>query len=126
MMCGSLSWLTGSDARSSQASALAVPGFGAQDRSGGLKAYPYKAARSLPGGGLRPVSLVSSWVIVASASARLARECGARCGHFICAYATACRYQVTVTNSGAAHAAGSPVAGSNPVPLRASRTRSAR
>jgi len=126
MMCGSLSWPTGSDARSSQASALAVPRSGAQDRSGGLKAYPYKAARSLPGGGLRPVSPISSEVTVASASARLARERGARCGHFTCAYATACRYQVTITGSGAAHAAGSPVTGSNPVPLRAARTRSAR
>jgi hypothetical protein len=45
-MCGSLSQLTGRDARSSQASALAVPGSGARDRSGGLKACPYKAARS--------------------------------------------------------------------------------
>jgi hypothetical protein len=32
MTRGSLSWLTGSDARSSQASALAVPGSGAPDR----------------------------------------------------------------------------------------------
>ena len=40
--------------------------------------------------GLRPVSRVSSGVTVASASARLARECGARCGHFISAYAAAC------------------------------------
>ena len=34
---------------------------------------------------------------VVGASARLAREQGARCGHFTCVYATACRYQVTVT-----------------------------
>lgn len=36
------------------------------------------------------VVLVSSGVTVASASAMLARECAARCGHFIAAYATAC------------------------------------
>jgi hypothetical protein len=80
MTRGSPNWPAGSDARSSRASALAVLGSSAQDRRGGLKAYPYKAARSLPGGGLRPVSVVSSGVMVASASARLARECGARCG----------------------------------------------
>jgi hypothetical protein len=111
---------------SSQASVLTVTGSGARDRRGTLKAYPYKAARSVPSGGLQPVSLVSNGVTVASASAKLARECGARCGHFICAYATACWYQVTVTGSGAAHAVGSPVAGSNPAPLRAARTSSAR
>ncbi len=44
MMCGSLSWLTGSDARASQASALAVTG--SRDRREGLKACPYKAARA--------------------------------------------------------------------------------
>ena len=76
--------------------------------------------------GLRPVSRVSSGVTVASASATLARECGARCGHFISAYATACRYQLTATGSAAAHAAGSPVTGSNSAPLRAARTSSAR
>src|SRR6266704_2733972 len=94
MMPGSLNRLTGSDARSSQASELAVPGSGAQDRRcWGLKACPYRAARTLPGGGLRPVSLVSSGVTVARASARLARECGVRCGHFTCAYATAGRVE---------------------------------
>ena len=46
---------------------------------------------------------------MASASARLARECGARRGHFISAYATACRYQVTGSGPGAAHDSGSPV-----------------
>jgi hypothetical protein len=76
-------------------------------------------------GGLRPVSLVSSGVTVASASATLARERGARRGHFTCAFATACRYQVAVTGSGAAYAAGSPVARSNARPLRAARTSSA-
>ena len=126
MTRGSPSWLTGRDARSTQASALAVSGSGACGRGGGLKACPYKAARNLPGGGVRPVSRVSSGVTVASASARLARECGARCGHFICAYATACRYQVTGSGSGAVHDPGSPVAGSNPAPLRAARTSSAR
>jgi hypothetical protein len=97
----SLNRLTGSDTCSSQASELAVPGSGAQDRRWGLKACPYKAARSARSGGLRLVSWVSSGVTVASASARLARECGARCGHFIFAYATACRYQVTVGGSAA-------------------------
>jgi len=91
MTWGSLSWLTGSDARSSQASAVAVTGSSARDRRcGGLKACPYKAARSVLPGGLRQASRVSSGVTVASASARLARECGARPGHFISAYATAC------------------------------------
>lgn len=91
MTCGSLSWPTGSDARASQASALAVTGSGAPDRRcRGLNAYPYRAARSIPAGGLRLLSLVSSEVTVASASARLARECAARRGHFISAYATAC------------------------------------
>ena len=92
-------------ARSSQASALAVPGSGAQDRRGELKACPYKAARSLPGG---PAAGFPGQQRddVASASARLARERGARCVHFTCAYATAGRYQVTVTGSGAARAAG--------------------
>jgi hypothetical protein len=52
--------------------------------------------------------------MVAGASARLARECGARCGHFTSAYAIACWYQVTVTGPGAAHAAaGSTVPGSS-------------
>ena len=111
MTCGSPSWLTARDACSTQASALAVPGSGGRDRSGGLKAYPYKAARNLRAPGVRPVSRVSSGVAVASASARLARECGARCGHFISAYATACRYQVTGSGPGAAHDSGSPVPG---------------
>ncbi|MGD0604930.1 MAG: hypothetical protein ABSA53_15170 [Streptosporangiaceae bacterium] len=62
---------------------------------------------------------------VAGASAMLARECAARCVHFISAYATACRYQVTVTDSGVAQAAGSPVAGLNSWPRRAARTSSA-
>jgi drug/metabolite transporter (DMT)-like permease len=56
-------------------------------------------------------------VTVASASARLARECGARCGHFISAYATACRYQVTGSGPGAGHDSGSPVPGANASPL---------
>jgi hypothetical protein len=74
--------------------------------------------------GRRPVSLASSGVTVASASAMLARECAARCGHFISAYAAACWYQVTVTGSGVAHAAGSPVAGLNSWPRRGARTSS--
>jgi hypothetical protein len=90
MTRGSPSWPAGRKARSTQASALAVPGPGARQRRRGLKACPYKAARSIPAGGVRPVSRVGSGVIVASASARLARECGARRGHFISAYATAC------------------------------------
>jgi len=80
----------------------------------------------VPAGGVRPVSQFSSGVTVASASARLARECGARCGHFISAYATACCYQVTGSGSGTAHASGSPVAGANARPLQAARTSSAR
>ena len=56
MTRGSPSWLTGRDACSTQASALAVSGSGACGRRGGLKACPYKAARNLPGGGVRPVS----------------------------------------------------------------------
>jgi hypothetical protein len=75
MIRGSLSWPTGRDARSSQASVLAVAGSGARDRRCWvLKAYPYKAARSLLVGGLRLVSRVRTGVTVASASARLARE----------------------------------------------------
>jgi hypothetical protein len=124
MTRGSASWLTGREARSAQASALAISGPGAPQRRWGLKACPDKAARRTPAGGLRPMSRVSKGVIVASASARLARECAARCGHFISAYATACRYQVT--GSGAAHDSGSPVAGVNARPLRAARTSSAR
>jgi len=65
---------TGTDARASQASVLAVSDAGARVRRWGLKACLYKAARSLLAGGLRPVSRVSSGVTVASASARLARE----------------------------------------------------
>jgi hypothetical protein len=73
------------------------------------------------------MGLVSAAVTVASASARHARECGARCGHFIRAYATACWYQVvTGGGCGTAHEAGSPVAGSKSVPVRAARTSSAR
>src|SRR6266536_3121569 len=53
MTCGSLRWLTGSELRSSQASALAVAGSGARERRGGLNAYPYRAARSIRAGGLR-------------------------------------------------------------------------
>ena len=90
MTRGSPSWLTGREARSTQASALAVSGPGARQRRRALKACPYKAARSVSAGGLRLVSRVSNGVTVASASARLARECGARRGHFISAYATAC------------------------------------
>jgi hypothetical protein len=91
MTRGSLSWLTGSDACSSHPSTPAVTRSGARDcRCWGLKACPYKAARSLLTDGMRPVSQVSSGVTAASASARLARECGARRGHFISAYATAC------------------------------------
>jgi len=40
--------------------------------------------------------------------------------------ATACWYQVTVAGAGAAHASGSPVAGSNSSPRRAARISSAR
>ena len=76
MTYGSLSWLSGSDARSSHSSVLAVAGSGARDRRWGLKAYPYRAARSVPSGGRRLISRVSNGVIVASASASLARECG--------------------------------------------------
>jgi hypothetical protein len=50
----------------------------------GLQLAPFVRHR------LRLVVLVSSGVTVASASAMLARECAARCGHFIAAYATAC------------------------------------
>jgi hypothetical protein len=91
-----------------------------------LKAYPYSAARSIWSGGLRLVFRVSSEVIVASASARLARECGASRGHFTSTYAAACRYQVTGSGPGVTHAAGSPVAGSKAWPRRAARTSSAR
>jgi hypothetical protein len=91
MIRGSLTWLTGSDACSSHPSTSAVTRSGARDcRCGGLKACPYNAARSLLADGTRPVSRVSSGVTVASASARPARECGARRGHFISAYVTAC------------------------------------
>ncbi len=90
MTCGSLRQLTGSELRSSQASALAVAGSSARERRGGLNAYPYRAARSIRAGGTAAGCLVSSGVTVASASAMLARECAARCGHFIAAYATAC------------------------------------
>ncbi len=72
-----------SEARSSQASALAVARSSVAFRRWGLKACPYKAARRVRIGGLRAVGLVSSGVTVASASATLARECGARCGHFM-------------------------------------------
>jgi hypothetical protein len=65
-------------------------------------------------------------VTVASTSARLARECAARDGHFITAYAVACWYQVTVAGSARFHAAGSPVSGSKSRPVRAARTSSAR
>lgn len=90
MTCESLSWPTGSKACSTQASALIMTGSEIRERRWGLKAYPYKAARSLLADGLRPDSRLSSGVTVASASAKLARECGARCGHFISAYPTAC------------------------------------
>lgn len=63
---------------------------------------------------------------VASASARLARECAARDGHFIAAYAVASSYQVTIAGSGRFHAVGSPVNGSKSRPIRAARTSSAR
>ena len=53
------------------------------------------------GGSSRAPGRVSAGVTVASASARLARECAARDGHFIAAYAAACWYQVTVAGSGA-------------------------
>ncbi|HEU5390903.1 MAG TPA: hypothetical protein VFV73_33890 [Streptosporangiaceae bacterium] len=62
----------------------------------------------------------------ASASARLARECGARRGHFVSAYATACWYHVTVAGSAAAHDSGSPVSSADATPRRAARTSSAR
>ena len=75
-------------ARSSQASALTVTGSRARDRCLGLKACPHKAGRSLLDGGLRPVARLSSGVTVAGTSAKLARECWARCGHFIFAYAS--------------------------------------
>ncbi len=90
MTCGLLRQLTGSELRSSQASTLAVAGSGARERRGVLNAYPYRAVRSIRAGGLRLVVLVSSGVTVASASVMLARECAARCGHFMAAYATAC------------------------------------
>jgi hypothetical protein len=47
MTRGSLSWLTGREARSTQASALAVSGAGAPERRRALKACPYKAAYSV-------------------------------------------------------------------------------
>jgi hypothetical protein len=54
MMRGSLSWLTGREVHSTQASALAVSGVGVSERRA-LKACPYKAARSIGAGGLLPV-----------------------------------------------------------------------
>jgi hypothetical protein len=48
-----------------------------------LNACRYNAARSVRVGGRPAVGLVSATVTVASASARLARECGARRGHFM-------------------------------------------
>ena len=47
MTRGSLSWLTGMEVRSTQASALAVSGAGVSERRRALKACPYKAARSI-------------------------------------------------------------------------------
>jgi hypothetical protein len=65
-------------------------------------------------------------VTVASAAARLARECAAEDGHFITVYAVASWYQVTVAVSERFHAAGSQVSESNSGPIRAARTSSAR
>jgi hypothetical protein len=48
-----------------------------------LNAYRYNAARSVRVGGRPTAGLVSAKVTVASASARLARECAARRGHFM-------------------------------------------
>jgi len=127
MMCGSLSRLTGSEACSTQASVLTVTRSGILERRWGLKAYPYEEARSLLAGGLQPACRISSGVTVASASAGMARECGARCGHFTSAYAIACWYQ------GHGHrprrclpprAHRSP--GANAIPRRAARPSSAR
>jgi hypothetical protein len=90
MTCESLSWPTGGEPRSAQAGALIMTGSEIRERRRGLRAYPYKAARSLLADGLRPDSRLSSGVTATSGSARLARECAARCGHFISAYPTAC------------------------------------
>ena len=65
MMCGSLSRMTGSEACSTQASVLTVTGSGILERRWGMKAYPYKAARSLLAGGLQPVWRISSGVTTA-------------------------------------------------------------
>jgi len=87
------------------------------------------ASRSTPHpepGNVQSARRRATGVTVASASATLARECAARDGHFIAAYAVACWYQVTIAGSGRFHAAGSPVSGSNSRPIRAARTSSAR
>jgi hypothetical protein len=127
MMRGSLNWLTGNDTRSAQASARAVAGCGGQvRRCWGLKACRYRAVHSVWAGGRWLVGVVSRGVMVARASARLARECGARCGHFISMYITACWYQVVVSGCGVGHEVGCPVAGSKAWPRRAARTNSAR
>jgi len=85
MMWGSCRSWTGSEARSSQPSALAVAEPAAAFRRRGLKACPYSAGRSVWAGGLLVVSLVSAGVTVVRASARLARECGASCSHLMSA-----------------------------------------
>jgi hypothetical protein len=82
---GSLSWVTGSEARASHPSARATAGSVVVARRVGLKACRYSAARSVRADGRPEAGLVSAKVTVASASARLARECGARRGHFMSA-----------------------------------------
>ena len=58
-------------------------------------------------------------MIVVSASAVPRRDFAARSGHFICAYARACSYQVAVATAARRGQAGRPVAGSNGLPSRA-------
>ena len=57
------------------------------------------------------------------ASAVERRDLAARSGHFICAYALACSYQVTAGRPASFGWAGSPVAGSNGFPSRAASLR---
>ena len=58
-----------------------------------------------------------------SASAVERRDLAARSGHFICAYARACSYQVTSGRPAGPGWAGCPVAGLNGFPSRAASLR---
>jgi hypothetical protein len=104
-----------------------IPGAGSMESAQtGLNAQAHSALRSTAADG-RPGGVAGEGsVMVARASARLARECADRARHFIATYATACACQVTVGRPGAAHGVGSPVTGSNSRPRRAARTSSAR